>query len=187
MSLAARSAPLLFAVVGLVGCQSPYYADRGAVAGGVGGAGLGALVGSASGHPGVGAAVGAGVGALTGGLIGSGLDDVNARNQAQIAAATASNGGVSVNDVLTMSRSGVDEELIVNQIHARGVVKPVDSNDLIALQQGCVSKRVVATLQSSPVSRPAVVAPVVPGPVYYYPPPPPYYAYPGPAWNVWVR
>ena len=70
----------------LLGCASPYYADRGALAGGLGGAGLGAIIGSTSGAAGAGAVIGAAAGALTGNAIGSSLDDIDARNRAQIAA-----------------------------------------------------------------------------------------------------
>jgi hypothetical protein len=56
----------LFIVIALVGCRSPYYADRGAAAGGLAGAGVGALVGNAVGSTVAGTAIGAGVGALTG-------------------------------------------------------------------------------------------------------------------------
>src|SRR5258708_32258344 len=79
-----RLLALLFPMI-LVGCASPFYTDRGALAGGLGGAGVGALVGEAVGHPGVGALVGAGVGTVTGAAVGSGLDEVQARNQAMIA------------------------------------------------------------------------------------------------------
>src|SRR5215471_20193714 len=93
------------------GCNSPYYADRGALAGGLGGAGLGALIGSTSGHTGAGAAIGAAAGALTGGAVGGALDDIDAKNRAQIAAATRRPpSAVSVNDVIAMSRSGVNEQ-----------------------------------------------------------------------------
>src|SRR5258708_32003966 len=68
------------------GCNSPYHADRGALFGGLTGAGVGALVGHATGHTGAGAAIGAGVGALTGAAVGSSLDDIEARNRAQIQA-----------------------------------------------------------------------------------------------------
>src|SRR5688572_33224602 len=68
------------------GCRSPYYADRGALTGGLAGAGVGALIGNAVGETAGGAAIGAGVGALTGGAIGGALDDIEARNRAEIAA-----------------------------------------------------------------------------------------------------
>jgi outer membrane lipoprotein SlyB len=168
-----------------VGCRSPYYADRGALAGGLGGAGLGAIIGSASGHAGAGAAIGAAAGALTGGAVGGALDDVEARNRAQIAAQMGRQpapGAVTVNDVVAMSRSGVNEQLIVNHINSNGVAQPMQANDLIFLQQNGVSPNVIAAMQQPP----RMVAAVPPGAVVvgppqpvmvaqpmYYPPPPP--------------
>jgi len=157
------------AILGLacsVGCHSPYYADQGALAGGLGGAGLGALIGSASGHAGAGAAIGAAAGALTGGAVGSALDNIDAKNRAQIAAATGhAPGAVSVNDVIAMSRSGIDEQIIVNQIAGAGLQRPLQANDVIYLQQNGVSSHVISIMQQTRV---AVAAPppgivVVPG------------------------
>src|SRR5437016_4059948 len=113
------------------GCQSPYYADQGALIGGLGGATIGAL---ASKHKAAGAVIGAGVGALSGGLVGGGLDQVEARNRAQIAAQMGRQippGGVQVNDVLGMTHSGVDEELVINHIRANGMARPIQAGELI--------------------------------------------------------
>ena len=182
------------------GCASPYHADRGALFGGAAGAGVGALVGEAVGHPGVGALVGAGVGTVSGAAIGSGLDEIEAKNRAMIAAQMGREiprGAVTTGDVIDMTRQGLDEDLIVNHIRYNGVAQRPQSRDLIALQQNGVSKRVIETMQSAqPPQAPAMAAaPPPPGPVvvqpayypppvwgpypYYYPPPPP-----PPAWGV---
>jgi hypothetical protein len=140
------------AVLCLVGCASPYYADQGALLGGLGGAGVGALVGDAVGHTGAGAVIGAGVGALTGGAVGSALDDIEARNRAQIEAQMQrpiSAGAVTLQDVVDMTEAGVDDELIVMHIRSNGVAERPDSKDLIFLAQRGVSKRVVSALQSA--------------------------------------
>ncbi|HEY2759895.1 MAG TPA: glycine zipper domain-containing protein, partial [Pirellulales bacterium] len=122
-----------------VGCHSPYYADQGALAGGVGGAGLGALIGSASGHTGAGAVIGAAAGALTGGAVGGALDNIDAKNRAQIAAATGHPPtAVSVNDIIALTRSGIDEQIIVNQLASSGLQRPLQANDVIYLQQNGV-------------------------------------------------
>lgn len=185
------------------GCSSPYYADRGALMGAGVGTGVGALTGAAVGHPGVGALVGAGVGTLTGAAVGSGLDDIEARNRAEIAATLGRQvppGNVSLPDVIAMTKAGVNEELIVNHIRANGLAQPLQSGDLIMLQNSGVSTRVISALQTSPQpGAPAPVAPVaVPAPYYgpypYYPPPywappPPYYYYrprPVVGWGVSV-
>lgn len=190
------------------GCASPYMADKGALLGGLGGAGAGALIGNAAGNTPAGAIIGAGVGTLAGAAIGSGLDEVEARNRAQIEAQLARQlppGGVTTADVVAMSRSGIDQELIVNHIRANGVAKKVDANDLIMLQNEGVSKYVITTLQTTPppqnvyAQSPYPQGPVVAGgpPViveeHYYPAPyyrgpryypPPYYCAPPPRIGV---
>jgi hypothetical protein len=181
----ASALALLFSTLG---CQSPYRADRGAVVGGLGGAGLGALVGSASGHPGAGAAIGAAAGALSGAAVGGALDDIEARNQAEIAARLghpAPVGTVTTDDVVAMTRAGLSEDVIATHVRNHGVAVPLRASDLIVLQQQGVSPRVVQAMQAPPpqaapgmmVEQPYVVAPPPPywGPPYPYP-----YAYPYP-------
>jgi hypothetical protein len=177
---------LLVAITALeTGCRSPYYADRGAALGGVTGAGVGALVGSAVRHPWAGALVGAGVGAVSGAAVGTGLDEIEARNRAAIAATMGrpvAPGAVAVNDVVAMSQAGVDENVIVNHIRYNGVQRAPQTGDLIALQRANVSPRVIEALQTPPAQPVAGVAP--PPPLVYAPPPPPWgypaYYYPPP-------
>jgi hypothetical protein len=160
------------------GCASPYYADRGAAFGGVTGAGVGALVGSAVDHPVAGALVGAGVGAVSGAAVGRGLDDIEARNRANIAATMGRQvppGAVATEDVVAMSQAGVNEDVIVNHIRYNGVQRPPQTGDLIALQRANVSPRVIAAMQAPPAQ--AARVPIMPGPMVVGPPPPPW-AYP---------
>jgi hypothetical protein len=141
----------------LTGCQSPYHSDQGALFGGLLGAGTGAIVGGATGHPGAGAAIGAGVGALSGAAIGAGMDEVEAKNRAMIAqqmGRQVAAGAVTPNDVIAMTKAGVNEELIMNHVRANGMAAPLQSADLIQLQQQGVSPRVIAQMQASP-PRPA--------------------------------
>jgi hypothetical protein len=182
----------------LVGC-SPYRADKGALLGGLGGAGLGAIVGNAVGNTGAGAAIGAGVGALSGAAIGGSLDEIEARNQAEIAARLGrppGPGAVTIADVIAMTRAGVSEEVIVTHVQSHGVANPLRAPDLIMLQQQGVSPRVVNAMQAPPVQPAAYAAPpgvvypapyVVPAPVYWGPAPC-YYRYPrhGVSWGVAV-
>lgn len=181
---------LLALVVLCCGCASPYHADRGALLGGLTGAGAGAIVGDAVGNTAGGALVGAGLGAIAGGAIGSGMDEVEARNRAmieqQIGRALPA-GGVTVADAINMSRSGVDPDLIVNHIRGNGVGQKLSANDLIALQQEGIDKRVITALQTTPP--PQVVPQGGPPPnviveEHYYGPPRriyhPYYAPPPP-------
>ncbi len=148
-------------VVGCVSPYSPYYhTDEGAVAGGLVGAGTGAVVGHALGNTGAGALVGAGVGVLGGAAIGSSIDESEARNRALIAARLGRQlaaGAVSPEDVAAMSRAGVNEEVIINQIRAHGVSRPLVAGDLIALQQQGVTPRVIEVMQQSLAQAPPVV------------------------------
>ncbi|MEX0679655.1 MAG: YMGG-like glycine zipper-containing protein [Pirellulales bacterium] len=187
------------------GCNSPYRADRGALFGGLTGAGLGAVVGNAVGDTGAGAAIGAGVGALSGAAVGASLDDIEARNRAEIAARLgrpAPVGAVSIDDVIAMSRAGVPEEVIVTHVQNHGMMAPPRATDLILLQQQGVAPRVVQAMQAPPQVVPAAYPPgviaepayAVPAPVYYAPPPywgpPPCYYRPYPrrrvSWGVAV-
>jgi osmotically inducible lipoprotein OsmB len=172
----ARMPSLLLLLLGLVpvvmsaGCCSPSHADQGAVTGGLIGAGTGAVVGHALGNTGAGALVGAGVGALSGAAIGNGMDETEARNRALIAQQLGRQvdpGAVTVSDVIAMKQANVNEDLMINHIHAHGMAVPLQTNDLINLPQQGVSSRVIQAMQESP---PRVVQPQ---PVYVeeYPPP----------------
>jgi len=176
-------------VLFLMGCQSPYHADQGALFGGLTGAGVGAVVGNAVGNPAAGALLGAGVGTVTGAAVGSSLDDIEARNRAQIAAQMGSQirpGVVNVADVINMSRAGVSEPLIVTHIQHNGMATPVSASDLIVLKQQGVSDGVIQAMQAIPMQ----AMPMQPQPVAMMPGPPPviveehYYGGPyyGPRW-----
>ena len=83
-------------------------------------------------------------------------------------------------EVVAMSQKGVAEDLIINHVRSHGIAAPLQSSDLIYLQQQGVSPRVVATMQTpvAPAGAPVMV-PVAPQPVFvagpgYCPPPYPY-------------
>lgn len=165
-------ASLTLGLVMAAGCASPYRSDQGALLGGLLGAGTGALLGSAVGNAGAGAAIGAGVGAISGAAIGSELDEIEARNRAEIAqhlGRPVPAQPVAIDDVIAMSKAGVDESLIVNHVRAHGVAAPPNASDLILLQREGVSARVVAAMQEPPAPR-AAGAPVYGVPVYAAPP-----------------
>ena len=151
---------LLAVAMSVAGCCSPYHQDQGALTGGLLGAGTGAIIGSATGHAGAGAAIGTAVGALSGAAIGHGQDEIEARNRAMIAQQLGRQvqpGAVTVNDVIAMTRAGVNEELIVNHVRAHGTAAPMQPNDLINLQQQGISPRIIATMQASPPPQPQPV------------------------------
>jgi hypothetical protein len=166
--------PLLRLSVGLTfvaclstGCRSPYHSDQGALTGGLLGAGTGAIVGHALGNTGAGAAIGAGVGALSGAAIGNGMDEIEAKNRMMIAqqlGRQVAPGAVTSDDVVAMTKAGVNEQLIVTHVRTHGMAAPLQTGDLIRLQQEGVSAGVIAQMQASP---PRPVQPVViqePGP-----------------------
>jgi hypothetical protein len=192
LRMSARRYPIVFCLFALLagGCNSPYHADRGALVGGLLGAGTGAVVGNALGSTAAGAAIGAGVGALGGAAVGSGMDEIEARNRAMIAQQMGREvraGAVTVDDVVMMSQAGVDEELIVNHIRSNGVARVPGAQELVELKQQGVPVSVIRAMQAGPpppAAQPVVVREVAPPPVIveeriYGPPPcyypPPYY------------
>lgn len=184
-AISRSAAGLVVAVmIAAAGCNSPYRSDQGALVGGLAGAGLGAVVGNAVGNPGAGAVIGAGVGALSGAAVGGSLDEIEARNRAEIEARLGRQlaaGAVTNQDVIAMTNAGVAEESIITLVRTRGVAAPLAAGDLIVLQQSGVSTRVIQTMQQ-PV--PPMVAQPMPGPVMVQQPvyavPPPYYVGPPP-------
>ena len=180
----------------LGGCASPHRADQGALIGGLGGAGVGALVGEAVDQPLAGAAIGGVVGALSGSMIGGSLDEIEARNRAEIEARLgrpAPMGAATVQDVVAMTQSGVSEDVIITHVRNHGVAQTLAANDLIYLQNQGVSPRVVQAMQVPVASAapPAMIVRGTPPPViveeHYYdpwgPPPPPYWHGPPPCWH----
>ncbi|MBA3315397.1 MAG: hypothetical protein M3552_05670 [Planctomycetota bacterium] len=186
---------LLLLTVFAAGCASPYAADRGALFGGVMGAGLGAVAGAAVGDPLAGAAIGGVAGTMTGAVVGGAIDDVEARNRAEIAAhlgRPVPTGAVTVPDVISMAQAGVSEQVIATHVRNHGLIRPLTTNDIIYLQQNGVTPLVVQAMQSSPgpvVAQPQPVYPAAPayvvspapppvvivdpyGPGPFYPPPP---------------
>jgi hypothetical protein len=169
---------LAIALVVGSGCQSPYYADRGAGLGALAGAGAGAIIGDATGgNAASGALIGAGLGAVTGGVVGSGMDEMQARNRAEIAAQMGRQvqaGAATIDEVVAMSQSGVDPMLIQNYVRSSGMARPLASSDLIYLHNQGVSKDVIQVMQSPPMAAPTVIAqgppPVIVEEHYYGPP-----------------
>jgi len=174
--------------------------QRGAAVGGVTGAIAGGLIGDHNGEAGAGAAIGGLIGAVTGGLLGNAADKeaeyyrqqaVNRQYQQQL---TYRQSAVSTADVVTMTRSGLSEMVIINQINQRGVQSKIQVADIISLHQQGVSESVISAMQQAPTGPPPVaradnrygaVQPVqvVPRPVIveehyvlpHYAPPRPYY------------
>jgi hypothetical protein len=146
------------------GCQSAgYHKRQGSLIGGMTGTAIGALAGANQGKALEGAAIGALAGGTMGGAIGNEIDRDEAYQQA--AYNQAVQGAVSVNQVIQMAQSGLDEQLIINQIQASGVAARPTSQDLLVMQNSGVSQRVIGAMQVAPLAG-------VPGRVIYRSPPP---------------
>jgi len=179
----------------LAGCASPYHQDQGALFGGLTGAGVGALVGNAVGEPLAGAAIGAGVGAVTGAAVGQSLDDIEARNRAEIEARLGRQmpaGGATVEDVIAMTRANVNEQVILNHVQINGSARPLQPNDLIHLQSSGVSPAVIQAMQQASLKAPPAAAappPVIVEEYHHYDPwAPPWFGpsfhyHHGPRWH----
>jgi Glycine zipper len=157
----------LLTVLAASGCESASYGQRGAGLGALGGAGIGALIGHATGHTAAGALIGTGVGAVTGAVVGTSLDDIQARNRAEISARLGREvipGGATTTEVLAMTRAGVDPQLIINYVNASGMVQPVTVQDVIYLHEQGVSSDVIQATQNPRVAQyaPQVVRVVPP-------------------------
>jgi hypothetical protein len=150
------------------------------------GAGTGAIIGNELGNTGAGTAIGAGLGALAGSAIGDSMDQMEAQNRALIAQQLGREiraGAVTSDDVVMMSQSRVDDELIINHIRHNGMATVPDANDLVRLTQLGVSANVIKVMQEPPppprqetvvierpVPRPVVIEEHVYGPPCYHPP-----------------
>ena len=121
------------------GCIPGHYAREGAMVGALIGTPVGAAIGSHNGESEAGALVGGGLGALTGNWLGANID-----NQQRIASATrAVYGRLSIGEVISMTRSGLGEDVIITQIQNQGMIAMPTSNDLINLKDSGVSERVI--------------------------------------------
>jgi hypothetical protein len=135
---------------------------------------------------------------VTGGLLGNAADKQAAMdrqqyyyNQQQIQQQqiAANQAAVSFADVVTMTRSGLSEAVIINQVQQRGIQQKLQVPDIISLHQQGVSENVITAMQGATTGAQRVARPaappirqeriVTPAPVIverhyiqpYYPPP----------------
>ena len=129
--------------------------QRGATVGGIAGAVAGAAIGEHHGETGAGAAIGGIVGAFAGGLFGNAEDREQAfRRQQQYQLRQQRHfdyqrTAVSATDVVAMTRSGLSENVIINQIRQRGILVRPQVADIIALHQQGVSETVITAMQQA--------------------------------------
>ena len=164
----------LFAVcLAATGCQSVGPNQyRGGLVGAGAGSLIGAAIGSTDGKPLEGAAIGGAIGSTIGSLEGRRTDQENLAYQQAIQAQAT-----HIDQVIQMTRSGLSEEVMINQIRATGIVAPPTHEQLIFLKNNGVSDRVIAALQGSgapaqfvPAGQPRVVEHVWVEPRYFPPP-----------------
>ena len=191
---------LLAAGSSSTGCSSLNNTEKGAGIGGALGAGVGLAAGAATGNPRTGALVGGALGAGTGALIGNDVDRQEKRDRDfQQAVATAQvqsqQQRLGVFDVIRLSQSGLEDQLIINQIRSTGSTFQLTASDLGELKANGVSSSVISEMQVARAPSPLVTRVAQPTTVIYeqaYPPPAvivaprPYYYYPRPRPVVFV-
>lgn len=125
----------------VVGCESK--TGTGALAG----AGLGATAGAViSGTP-EGALIGGAIGAAGGAMIGAALDDSDRGNMQRESPRTLKkidNGEqLSTDDIKKMTKAGLSDSVIIDQIHATHSVFSLSTADIIDLKNAGVSQKVI--------------------------------------------
>lgn len=172
------STTLLLVALIHTGCQSPHYADKGAALGGLAGAVTGAAIGDKSGNAATGAIVGTAVGALTGAVVGDSMDAELARRQALIEERTGRRmlGRATISDVITLTASGLSDDVITNHVRANGVAAQLTPGDIIELHENGVSEKVINTMQQVAAEPPRVATvtrerPIIIEERYVTPPP----------------
>ena len=154
------------------GCESMSNTGKGALIGGGAGAGVGALAGG-----GKGALVGGLVGSVVGGVVGNDVDQQEKKRQemrlasAEARAAANQQPRMGLTDVVQMTREGINETVIINQIRSSGSSFQLSNEDIRFLTANGVSSNVIVEMQSRrPTVRVIREAPQViytqPAPVY---------------------
>lgn len=153
--------------------------QRGATLGGVAGAIAGGIIGENNNEAGAGAVIGGAIGAVTGGLLGNANDRDQAaqaqrdyqyqlqqqqyrQSQQQRPTQPVATTTLSMNDVVSMSRSGISDTVIINQVRQRGIQRSLQVSDIIALHQQGVSENVITEIQRTPAGAPAQTPSTVP-------------------------
>lgn len=141
------------------------YTTQGAAVGGVTGAVIGGLIGKQTDKTTGGALIGGAVGAVAGGMMGRNYDNQISRQryahqQAMHAQQqhiytqqqAAAQYGITLADVLSMSRSGVSDSVIMSQLQARGIQRRLEVSDIISLHQQGISDTVISAMQAAPLA-----------------------------------
>lgn len=179
--------------------QAQQRARDGAVVGGTAGAILGGIIGHQNDETPEGAILGGVVGAVAGGLMGNARDQQIQREryyQAQLydqqqQLQQLQQRCVRMQDVISMTQSGLSDAVILNHIQTNGVDRRLEVSEIITLHRQGVSDAVITAMQSAPLatgsssrlvqySRPPQQPAVIVHETYEVLPPPPCYHYPMP-------
>lgn len=129
------------------GCQNTKTrAVEGALIGTVLGAGAGYGIGQGGHHGGEGAGIGAAAGALTGALIGSQIDKPGANQQS---AGTVNPNQMSMQQIIDLSRQGVNENVIIDRIRLSNTKFALTAQDISYLKSQGVSDTVINAMQGN--------------------------------------
>jgi outer membrane lipoprotein SlyB len=161
---------------------SQTHGQKGATLGGVTGAVIGGIIGHQNDETPEGVLIGGAVGAIAGGLLGHAEDKQLAQQrayqeqvyyqqqqQAYAQQQAIAYTGVSMADVINMSRSGVSESVIMSQLHGKGVQRRLEVSDIISLHQQGVSDTVITAMQQAPLATQLAAAAQPAQPVYAQP------------------
>lgn len=146
-------------------CYSQGRTTGGAAVGGAAGAIIGGIIGHQNDETPEGALIGGAVGAITGGLIGRAQDNqinqqriyrdqayYQGQQEAYAQQQTIAASGVSMNDVVNMSRSGISDSVIMSHLQSKGVQRRIEVSDIIALHQAGVSDTLIGVMQQAPLA-----------------------------------
>ncbi|HVT90465.1 MAG TPA: YMGG-like glycine zipper-containing protein [Tepidisphaeraceae bacterium] len=138
---------------GLVGCETN--TETGALAGGAGGALVGGTIGSLShSRGGEGALIGAAVGAIGGALVGNQIDrsesvEHGRVNEAEYDRRRSYGDSITKNDVVTWSKRGVSDEVIIDRIDRSNASFHLTAADINDLRDRGVSPCVIEAMQDT--------------------------------------
>ncbi len=145
--------------------QAQTQVQQSTIKGGVAGAIIGGIIGNQNDETAGGAAIGAALGALTGNVVGKSQQQQVIREQQHFQhQQEILNRAVSVDDAITLTRSGVNDELIINQVLKYGVQQQIGVSEVISLHQNGVRESVIQAMQSAPIGQ-ANVQPIYQQPI----------------------
>lgn len=151
-----------------LGCAQWQTSEKGTLVGAAAGGAIGSAIGKKSGNPITGAILGAIGGGVVGKAIGEDVEQRRTYQQRGLYAQPAYQGypaanypvqnpGVTLDQVVSLSRSGLSDEVIISHVESNGFQQSLSANDLIILKNNGVSDRVIAALQRPNRSIPRTV------------------------------